>query len=193
MGRRADYSAAVAVERPDTVRRELRWMVEDLSPPTVRVRHAERMPLGTPYRKVAERVVELAEELGAGSQVVVDATGLGAPVVETLREMDVPGGVVAVTITGGGSASGAARDWWVPKGDLIGTVSVLLDQGRLKVPRGSAGAHALMRELLAMRRVGRKMEAGSGHDDLVLALALACWKAGRIDPPLYGSRALGGY
>jgi hypothetical protein len=51
------------------------------------VGHVERIPLGTPYPIVVEkiRMVTQHEELAGRCEAVVDATGLGAPVVEMLR------------------------------------------------------------------------------------------------------------
>ena len=52
------------------------------------VRYVERVPLGTPYAAVVEYVrrVQSHAQLWKHRQLVVDATGLGAPVVEMLRQ-----------------------------------------------------------------------------------------------------------
>lgn len=183
LGQRQDYSALAVVEAPEVakMRADLHWMPPvDAGTGRFRVHFVERLPLGTPFRMVAERAAEVARAFGA--QVVADATGVGAPVVETLRGLDVPAGVVAVTITSGGSARGGARDWWVPRADLLGCVSVLLESGRLKMSRRVRGADSLVHELMGMKKDG----GGSRHDDIALALALACWKGRRVDPPLLG-------
>jgi hypothetical protein len=70
----------------------------------------------------------------------------------------------------------------VPKLSLISRVQALLHEGRLKIHKDLAEAATLVRELQDFRveftgsgaitfnaRVGR-------HDDLVLALAIACWR-----------------
>ena len=51
------------------------------------LRHVERVPLGTPYPEVVERVRELVthDELAGRCALAVDATGVGAPVVDMLR------------------------------------------------------------------------------------------------------------
>src|SRR5213080_4767292 len=59
----------------------------------VRLRHLERIALGTPYPDVVARVVKVlgSRALAAGHRhLVVDATGVGRPVVDLLRaaEMD---------------------------------------------------------------------------------------------------------
>src|SRR5437899_56723 len=67
------------------------------------VRHLERVPLGTPYPDIVERVCELVRvpELKGRCVVVVDSTGVGAPVVDLLRRAPLEAWLVAVTITGG--------------------------------------------------------------------------------------------
>ena len=82
LGQRQDHSAVAVVEK----------RVPRLAflPPEGRellVRKVERLPLGTPYPGVVARVRELlcGEALAGQCALVVDATGVGAPVVEMLR------------------------------------------------------------------------------------------------------------
>jgi hypothetical protein len=67
---------------------------------------------------------------------------------------------------------------------LLTNLLVLLEAGELKIPRRLGEAGALVRELSAVemrRRPGGGMRIGADrageHDDLVMAVALACWKA----------------
>jgi hypothetical protein len=85
----------------------------------------------------------------------------------------------AVTITGGERANQHGSGWNVPKQDLIAGLQVLLERGELRIARDLRGARMLMRELMDVQtRSGKTGAEGPGqHDDLVIALALACWKA----------------
>jgi hypothetical protein len=63
---------------------------------------------------------------------------------------------------------------------------VLLEAGQLKIPLGLTEASTLVRELgeVEMRhRPGGGVRVGADgageHDDLVIAVALACWRASR--------------
>jgi hypothetical protein len=104
-----------------------------------------------------------------------------------------------VVISGGEKAtSGGGNTWSVPKRDLLTGVQVLLERGELKIAAGLREAGTLVRELTDVRmtpgnRGGVRMGAdGFGeHDDLVIALALACWRAKR---PMngFGTRRLPG-
>jgi hypothetical protein len=70
---------------------------------------------------------------------------------------------------------------------LIAGVQVALEKKELRIARRMREAGSLVRELLDVRiaaglRLGRVRigAEGSGeHDDLVIALALACWRARR--------------
>ena len=50
--------------------------------------YLERMPLGTPYQDVVERVVGLTRspDLAKRCHLAVDGTGVGRPVVDLLRQ-----------------------------------------------------------------------------------------------------------
>jgi hypothetical protein len=71
----------------------------------------------------------------------------------------------------------------VPKRDLIGGLQVAFERRRLRVAKGLRALDAFVEELRGMRvrRSGDGYErfSGTGHDDLVLAVALAWWRASR--------------
>jgi len=177
LGQKRDHTAVVVVERIENRRAFMGTEFERLV-----VRYAERLALGMPYPQVVERVREIvrAEELFYGrSSLTVDATGVGAPVVDMLNAARLACPVKAVTITGGERASGDC----VPKRDLMAELLVLLETRKLSIGKLKEGAR-LVRELSDVRmRVSASGHArlgaeGSGeHDDLVIALALACWSA----------------
>jgi hypothetical protein len=176
LGQRLDFTAVAVVER--------------VGPKRLVVRHLERMALGTPYTKVVERVCTIVRHpaLVGRCRLVVDATGVGAPVVEMLRPLAIGATVTAVTITGGERAHGRSEEWNVPRKDLLTGLEVLLENAELKVSRRLAEAERLARELTSMR-IARS--DGGEHDDLVMALGLACWRA-RGSRPVFGIHRLPG-
>ena len=158
------------------------------------VRHLERPTLGTSYVEVVERVVELLKSLGDEELVLaVDTTGVGRPVADMLKlrlnewlEADRSTQLHAawITITGGDSVTkaegGGIR---VPKRDLASAPLVLMQNKQLKIAEGLQLADTLKRELLNFKV---KINIATGHDsyeawregdhdDLVLAVAMACW------------------
>jgi hypothetical protein len=86
----------------------------------------------------------------------------------------------------------------VPKQDLIAGVQVLLERGELKIAKRLKEAGALVRELIDVRvtqgNKGRVRVGADGcgeHDDLVIALGLACWGFKRARN-MHGSKRLPG-
>ena len=149
-------------------------------------RHLERFPLGTSYPKVVEavRVLLRTPELGDQATLVLDYTGVGAPVRDMFREAGLD--PVAILITGGDTVTYEAGALRVPKRDLVGAVQTGLQSERLKVAASLPLAQTLMRELLAFRvKITASAHDTYGawregqHDDLVLALAVALWYAAR--------------
>ncbi len=196
LGQRQDFTAIAVVERidPQSLRPgPFRGGAFGLTTPTppwsLIIRHLERLPLGTPYTTVAERVCEimLHPALEANSRLIVDATGVGRPVVDLLRTAKFSATVTAVTITGGDSAHNKGEEWHVPRRDLLVHLQVLLEQGRLKIARNTRETERLVRELESITASGESGE----HDDLVIAVALACWRAKRASGIFGTHRLLG--
>ena len=118
LGQKRDFTAFCIVER----RVEMFDAKDPVTWDFVRrtrfhLRHLGRMPLGTPYPEVVERVVKVVHSLSLRGkcEVVVDATGVGGPVVDLLRAARLDCPVVAVTITGGEAPVRVGAAWRVPK------------------------------------------------------------------------------
>ncbi len=186
------------VERLDPRWRE-RYGYRSVSLPSYDIVHTERVPLGTPYPQV-ERILrdllgrpELAPGRFDGTdrgieggdrqppELVVDATGVGAAVLDHLRVAGLK--PVGILIHGGDAVTRGSWVWRVPKRDLVGTVSVRLQNQSLRFTNAGPFAGILQRELLNFRvkidpvtshdsyAAGRDGD----HDDLVLATAVALW------------------
>jgi hypothetical protein len=187
LGQRQDHTAIAVVERSDAAEYRFDWMRYARQEDSRTVRHdlrrLERMKLGTPYARAVERVRELAGHpaMAGRCSVVVDATGVGGPVVERLVEAELPCDLSPVTITGGGEPLRRGRGWSVPKAGLMIGLQVMLQEGGLRIAHDLPLGRELRPKLLQIRaetgasgRV-RYGAFGSGqHDDLALALALAC-------------------
>ena len=183
LGQRHDPTAIAVVERIELAQA---WQATEFH--SLRVRHLERVPLGTPYPGVVARVREIVQkvlELGPCA-LAVDGTGVGAPVVDMLRAARIGCDIAAVTITGGEKQRNNGAGWSVPKRDLLALVQVLLERNELRLAKGLRELGPLVRELTDVRSTtranGRERLGADGcgeHDDLVIALALACWRARR--------------
>lgn len=175
LGQAADPSALVVLERTEVARNAV----------TYAVRHIQRWHLGTPYTQMARDTAELmARKPLPQSTLVIDATGVGAGVVDHIFELGMEVELRPITITAGHNVTEGSRPGWknVPKKDLVATLQVLLQSGRLKIPRNLPLADLLAKELANFRV---KITASANetfsawrdgdHDDMVLATALAAW------------------
>ena len=185
LGQAQDHSAIVVVERAELVFPERNPVTYSfLSDTRLTVRHAERIALGSPYPEVVQRVRDLvrAPSMSKHVKVVVDATGVGAPVVDFLKRSGLGCQVVPVVITGADLESSEGDRYRVPKRDLMAGLQVAFQRRRLGLASGLRAMEALREELRSMRvrMTADGDERMSGRrDDLVLALALAWWRASR--------------
>jgi hypothetical protein len=160
-------------------------------------RFLERLPLGTKYPVVARRLEQIvvntrqvAWEHVVATQpspwhppevlvtVFLDATGVGLPVVDLLRETGLD--VRATYFTHGDRRTVSGDQVTLGKAWLVSRLQSLFQTRRLHLPKGHPEAQALLTELLdyeikvdqnANDRYGA-FKTGT-HDDLVTALGLA--------------------
>lgn len=176
LGQAKDYTAIAVLERTNSAP----WI--PYNPLEYHLRHLERPTLGTTYPAIVQRVAYLLDAwpLAGCAALVVDATGVGAPVVDLLNNAGLR--PIALTITGGDAASTDGASWRVPKRQLVSNLQILFQSGRLKIAEGIPEAPVLVRELLNFR--AKVSAAGADtyeawregdHDDLVLAVAMATY------------------
>lgn len=196
LGKTADYSTFVTVERFKLDRRvakrrfryELAWL--------------DAWELGTRYspsypgeKSVIGDVAALYAREGsplARTALAVDYTGVGNAVYEQIVAARFPARLSPILITSGHTImrpdETKDRSYHVPKVEIVGVLTVLLEAGLLKwTAPGERGAlqyvERLEAELTAFKEfVTKKKNAtfgaeSSAHDDFVLALGLAVWLA----------------
>ncbi len=186
LGKRQDHTALAVVERATDERLRMDWVAWMRKPEReerLGLRWVGRLRLGTTYPAVVRWVRETTERLAAEGDctLVVDATGVGGPVVDLLREARLRCGLTPVMITGGAGWRRGNGVWNVARGELLSGLRVMLETGELRVAAGMKDGELLKRELMALRERRGKVESGSEHDDLAMAAALACWWARRRD------------
>jgi hypothetical protein len=183
VGQRVDPTAVAVVELEERPRRDGREGTEYHHV----ARHLERLPLGSPYPRVAERVAGIVSGVRARSgsypELYVDATGVGTPVVDALREAGIVARLIPVYFNHGDRRTpvegGEIR---LGKAFLVSRMQALLQSELLHLPRTSE-AEVLAEELLDYEiRVSEDANDKYGafrvgtHDDLVTALGLAVQK-----------------
>ncbi|MGI8496718.1 MAG: hypothetical protein ACR2OG_03920 [Gemmatimonadaceae bacterium] len=115
--------------------------------------------------------------------LVVDANGVGRAVPELLRQRGLK--PVAIAITGGAEVT-HGDTLRVPKRELVGSLQVALQAGRLKIAAELPLRPVLVEELRNFRVKVNPLTAHDSwnaregqHDDIVLAVAVALWHAER--------------
>ncbi|WP_118827665.1 hypothetical protein [Salinibacter ruber] len=175
IGQSQDPTAVTAVEEAEG------------QPSEYHLRHVKRFELGTSYPDIADHVAGLLSETpGAPAElpdadVVVDATGVGRPVVEMMEDHGLS--PYSIWITGGDSVTRERREFRVPKRELASLVQALLQSSRLRFAEQLPMRDVLVDELQKFRA---EIDVSTGEtsfehwrerdtDDVVLALACALW------------------
>ena len=201
LGQVHDHSAIAVLERSEICLGTSLVTYEGVIEKRSSFRHLERLPLGMDYPTIVERVrrlVSSTELQRSSATLIVDATGVGRPVVDLLRRAGLPCRLVPVTITAGDRESSDSGNWRVPKRDLITGLLVLMQRGKVDICGHLPESETLISELLNIRiKISLAGHDTYGawregeHDDLVLAAALACWRGGcRKHPPMIGTKRL---
>jgi hypothetical protein len=151
------------------------------------VRHLMRFPLGMSYPAMVNEIGLILSRPpleGAPTELIIDETGVGRAVGDIFNTAGLK--PIKVTITGGTEEgqSGYSR-FTVPKQVLTSNLDALMHTGELRIAKELRETPALETELKDFRRhvseAGRySFQARTGaHDDLVLAVAIALWRAVR--------------
>ena len=174
----------------------------------------ERLPLGTSLPAIIDRVIQIRDKIKAiqdqrdrengkpeseiknygPSEILVDQSGLGDPIVEEMRARGLE--VTGVNLTGGNRVTedyvGGGPHISLPKTALIARLSTLLavetaadgtKWGRLHLDPQSAFAKPMIEELQnytlkvtpSANLQFEPFKTGE-HDDLIVAAGLACWR-----------------
>jgi hypothetical protein len=176
LGQSADFTALAIGEKAEAEGQPSRYDFDFL----------HRWPLKTEYVAIVNDLAKIAKQVSE-PMLVVDETGVGRPIVEQIRR-HVPVATWPVTITGGTRATRQEDgSWHVPKKALVTNAVVLMESNRLKIAPTLSEARVLVKELQNFRvkvtvsanEVFEAWREGM-HDDLVLALCLACWAGEKI-------------
>jgi len=178
LGQLQDYTAR-AVVRADAPR------PAPAPPPALRCVGLHRWPLKTKYAAIVADLQGFLAGLPAGErwELVIDGTGVGVAVLEQFDQAGLP--YTAVAIHGGQATTRDGRLWRVAKQTLVAAIQVPIQNRTLTVePPTMPYAAELRAELGNFRHTITAAAHESyaawreaDHDDLVLALALAAWRA----------------
>jgi hypothetical protein len=139
---------------------------------------------------------------GSKVELIIDETGVGRAVGDIFNSHGLK--PLRISITAGNEATQSGYNRYsVPKQELVSTLDAMPHTGELRFAKELREAPTLEGELKEFRRhvseAGRySFSARDGkHDDLVLAVAIALWRAvkrkARFDGPSKKPRVLYGY
>jgi hypothetical protein len=182
LGQSQDFSALCVLQRTGDDRANYQFACTFL----------HRWKLRTPYPAIVADTVRLMNtaELQTGRgrpTLAIDATGVGAPVIDLFKREQHGSNLQPIQIVGGATVSRENGTTRVPKRNLVSTVQVYLQSKRLKIASQLDLADTLTRELQNFQiRITDAANDTYGawregtHDDLVLAVALALWTANDV-------------
>jgi hypothetical protein len=146
------------------------------------LRHLDRPQIGTPYKKIVALTKGLMNcpELINQTELVVDASGVGNPVIEMFKDEGME--PIEITITGGNALTQTETGFRVPKFELISALQAWYSMGRLKTSSKLPLAPVFLKELSLFvpkiteaRNVTYEALRESVHDDLVMSVAMGVW------------------
>ncbi len=187
LGQSADYTACAVLERYEDEEKGLMF----------RCRHLQRWPLRTSYPSIVADVARMMDDKELHGErepvLAIDATGVGAPVVDLFKHGNLRAELMPIQITGGDTVRRADGVTRVPKRDLVGAAKVALQTERLRIAPELPEAQTLVRELDNFQHKINPETAHDSyaawregaHDDLVLAVAMALWQGEQPTPRFF--------
>jgi len=182
LGFSTDFSAISIIER--RYEREYEYF-EEFEKPHFDLTYLERFQI--PYPEISQKIKVLFEDprLRQTGELVVDATGVGLPIVQMLEGEGI--NPRAITIHGGEEATETKDGFRVPKKQIVSVLVAALQSARLKIAEKLEYASVFLEEL---QNFSYKIDRKTGHesyesmkeavhDDLVIAAGIALWYAAR--------------
>lgn len=182
LGQAQDYTALVLIDKQTDIQ----------------IKSIKRFPKGTPYTDISDDVNTIIQyRLGNKCDLVVDYTGVGRAVVDQLRQRKL--NPIPVSITSGNSMRFVhdSQSYNVPKNDIIAELTTLFERHLIKIPDGMIdnidGQEVNYTKLIEDEVLNFQKQttvnnheifnARQGtHDDIVLALGIACWYSNLTKP-----------
>ncbi len=193
LGMMNDYSALSMLEQVETLEHaDFSKRIGEHYEVKYHLVHLQRFELGTQYPEIVSRVKEMLEnpEIKRNNHLILDATGLGTPILQMFRAVGLR--PIGVTLTAGAEVTKATdgyEGYHVPKRQLVSALVVLVQAGRLKIAEGLEYASAFEEELQNFHYILDKKTGHDSyesvkdaiHDDLVISVAMAGWYAMRYE------------
>ncbi len=189
IGTMSQPTAIAVVEQETRARGD--WSPENTG---LSLRHLERVPLDMRYPEMVDHidglVARLAEEDSSSDDpdLLLDVTGTGRSVGNLIEASGLK--PIRITITAGsGENEVKYNDWQLSKAELVGTLQVTLQTDRLKMAAELDLVSTLVSELQTFKIRTTVINGNDPEswregqfDDLVFAVGMAVWRAGKQTP-----------
>lgn len=189
LGKQNDYHATcisqvkmVARQRTSHARSVFTKGSEEIVYPEIHFRWIGRSQIGYDALVLDTKARLEQPDLYMNCDHVVDATGVGIPVIDFMRAENLA--PIGIYITGGNIAAPHDYGWSVPKTELIANMQMCLTRGLVKFSSNiDAGImKQLKHEILTFKEkpspknnATYSAEKESDHDDLLMSIMLNCW------------------
>ncbi len=147
--------------------------------PVLRIRHLERIALGTSYPAIAAKVRATLRhpEFISRPTLVVDATGPGLPFLDFFTANPVDANLIKLVITSGGSPSDSSGFHYVSRMMLLNNLAILFQTRGIAINPDLPESRTAIEEITALDITGH---SNAPHDDLAIAISLAAWQANKV-------------
>jgi len=156
---------------------------EEINLPTYDLPFLERFKLRTPYEQIFNRTQEVMHNpllSTKGCQLLIDATGVGNPIVQMFRKL----GPIPIVISAGAVVNALSSGGYsVPKRDIVTSLQAVMQSRRIRIASGLEDIEQLKKEILGFKMrpptsrgyIAFESDTEATHDDIVMSLAVAVW------------------
>lgn len=164
-------------------------------PPRFQCTHLERVPVGTRYPKIVERLIHLKDSLGEGTSILADITMAGRPVSQLMQRAGL--NFTPVVLSNGDRSATNEGVTYIPKRELIANVLVMLHESNIEFASTLQNTDVLREEMFSYqeKESGSPLEAAAiwrtgKNDDLLFSMAMAAWQARRPGDTVFSREVL---
>lgn len=191
LGSQSDNTAIALLERVETMKAKPNayGKLEAESTDSIyKMHHLELVPLGTSYMRIVDRIAAIISDRRVSGNIftIVDATGVGLPVVQMMRQKGIAP-LVPISIHGGMAVNFKDDGYSVPKRDLVMALTLVLQSRRLRVPDDIDHREKLIEQMQSfkIKQTSQNQDTWEAmqdkiHDDITLALSYAVWYPEKI-------------
>ena len=179
VGAEQDYSVFTILRRLQNMEPDPARDKDTIGLPHYGLVYLEQMPLKTRYPDVYERAEYIHKSVRGDCHFLVDATGVGNPVVQSLRHLSPIPIVIVSGLTVNARENGGYN---VPKREIVTALQGVMHSRRLQIAKGLPHQEQLKKEILSFKmrpRDSGNIEYGAAseriHDDMVMSLAINIW------------------